>query len=138
MKVNTYLNFGGNCEEAFRYYEKHLGGKILMMTTFGESSGMAGQVAPEWASKIMHGRIELGDTVLMGNDVPGDRHHPMRSVYISLSVESSPEAERIFEVLSKEGEVFMPMQETFFAHRFAMLRDQFGTLWMVIHERARH
>jgi PhnB protein len=137
MKVNTYLNFGGDCEEAFRYYEKHLGGKILMMTTFGENSGMAGQVAPEWHPKIMHGRIALGDTVLMGNDVPGDRYKPMRSVYISLSVESSLEAERIFEALSKEGEVFMPMQESFFAHRFAMLRDRFGISWMVIHQKER-
>jgi PhnB protein len=67
--------------------------------------------------------------------VPSERFQPMRSVYLCLSVNTTDEAARIFALLSDGGETFMPMQETFFAHRFAMLRDKFGTSWMIIHER---
>ncbi len=71
----------------------------------------------------------------MGADVPPDRFQPMRSAYLSLTVDSSPEAERIYNLLADDGQIFMPMEETFFAFRFAMLRDKFGTSWMIIHER---
>ncbi len=137
MKLNTYLNYGGNCEQAFRFYEKHLGGKILMMSTFSdlpkEPGGAAG--APEMRNGILHARIELGGAILMGSDAPPDRFQPMRSAYLSLTVESNEEAERIYALLKEGGEIFMPMEETFFAFRFAMLRDKFGTSWMIIHER---
>ena len=71
----------------------------------------------------------------MGSDVPPERFQPMRSVYLSLAVDSSEEAERIFKLLSEGGEVFMPMEETFFAYRFGMLRDRFGTSWMILHQK---
>lgn len=71
----------------------------------------------------------------MGADVPPDRFKPMRSAYLSLTVNSIDEAKRIYALLSEGGEIFMPMQETFFAFRFAMLRDKFGTSWMILHER---
>ncbi len=137
MKLNTYLNYGGNCAQAFRFYEQHLGGKIIMMTTRGESP-MAGDFPPEQRDTILHARLSLGETVLFGSDVPPDRFQPMRSAYLSLSVDSTAEAERIYTLLSEGGgQIFMPMEETFFAFRFAMLRDQFGTSWMIIHERPR-
>jgi PhnB protein len=79
--------------------------------------------------------MTIGETDIMGSDVPKERFQPMRSVYLSLSVGSTDEAERIHKLLSEGGEIFMPMQETFFAFRFSMLRDKFGTSWMVIHER---
>jgi PhnB protein len=79
--------------------------------------------------------MEIGETVLMGNDVPPDHHQPMRSVYLYLGVDSAEEAERIYSLLVKGGEAYMPLQETFFASRFSQLRDQFGTLWTLIHER---
>jgi PhnB protein len=82
---------------------------------------------------VLHARISIGDTELMGADIPNAQ--PMRSAYLSLSVQSDAEAERIFSALSDGGEVFMPMQETFFATRFAQLRDRFGINWMIIHER---
>jgi len=132
MKVNTYLNFGGNCAEAFRFYEKHLGGKVVMMMTHGQSPGPS-RVGPDWKDKVLHARIAIGNTELMGADIPGCQ--PMRSAYLSLGVESDGEAERIFAALSEGGEVFMPMQETFFASRFAQLRDRFGSSWMIMHER---
>jgi PhnB protein len=134
MKLHTYLNYGGNCQQAFRFYEQHLGGKITMMMTHGEQPG-ATNVPPGWEKAIIHARITIGETDLMGSDVPPERFQPMRSVYLSLTVNSIDEAERIHALLSDGGEIFMPMQETFFAFRFSMLRDKFGTSWMIIHER---
>jgi len=134
MKLLTYLNYGGNCEEAFRFYEQHLGGKVTSIMTHGQMPG-AGNVPPELKDKVLHARLSLGETELMASDVPPERFKPMRSAYLSLSLDSSSEAERVFALLSEGGEIFMPMQETFFAFRFAMLRDRFGTSWMIIHER---
>ncbi len=134
MNIRTYLNYGGNCAEAFRFYEEHLGGKILMIMTHGEMPG-GGSPEPEMKDAVLHGQIQIGDTTIMASDVPADRYQPMRSAYLSLAVDSDEEAERIFKLLSEGGETFMPMQETFFAFRFGMLRDKFGTSWMVIHER---
>jgi PhnB protein len=134
MKLNTYLNYGGNCQEAFRFYEKHLGGKITMMMTHSEMPG-ATDVPPELQKAILYARMTIGETYIMGSDVLPDRFQPMRSVYLSIAVDPSKEAERIHALLSEGGETFMPMQETFFALRFSMLRDKFGTSWMIIHER---
>jgi len=134
MKLNTYLNYGGNCAGAFRFYEEHLGGKITMMRTHGEQPG-ATNVPPERQKDILHARITLGGTELMAADVPPERFQPMRSAYLSLSVDSIEEAERIHALLSDGGQIFMPMQETYFAFRFSMLRDRFGTSWMIIYER---
>lgn len=132
MKLNTYVNFAGKCAEAFRFYEKHLGAKIGMVMTRGELPDQT-QVEPESRGAVVHARISIGDTELMGSDVDGAQ--PMRSAYLSLSVQSDSEAERIFSALSDGGQVFMPMQETFFATRFAQLRDRFGINWMLMRER---
>ena len=132
MKLNTYVNFSGKCAEAFHFYEKHLGGKIGMMMTHGQAPDQR-QVNPELKDAVLHARISIGDTELMGADIPNAQ--PMRSAYLSLGVQSDPEAESIFSALSEDGEVFIPMQETFFATRFAQLRDRFGINWMIIHER---
>jgi PhnB protein len=132
MKMHTYLNFGGNCAEAFRFYEEHLNGKIEMVMTHGQAPDPS-KVDPDWRDKVLHAKMSLGGTELMGADIP--RYQPMRSVYMSLSVDSDAEAERIYGALSQGGEIFMPMQETFFASRFAQLRDKFGTSWMILHER---
>src|SRR5262245_30045350 len=115
MKMNTYVNFAGTCAEAFRFYEQHLGGKVGMLMTHGEAPDQR-QVKPEWKNAVLHARISLGDTELMAADIPNAE--PMRSAYLSLSVDTDAEAERIFSALSDGGDVFMPMQETFFASRF--------------------
>jgi PhnB protein len=132
MKMHTYVNFAGTCAEAFRFYEKHLGGTIGMMMTHGQSPDPS-RVKPEWKDMVLHARIAVGETELMGADIPDAQ--PMRSAYLSLSVTSDAEAERIFSALSDRGEVFMPLQETFFATRFGQLRDRFGINWMILHER---
>jgi PhnB protein len=134
MRLRPYLNYGGNCAEALKFYEKHLGGKILAMMTHEQSPESRG-VKPEWKNAILYAQIAIGDSEFMASDVPPERFQPMRSVYLSLSVDSDAEAERIYKLLIEGGEVFMPMQETFFASRFGQLRDRFGTSWMVIHER---
>jgi PhnB protein len=132
VKMHTYVNFAGTCAAAYRFYEKHLGGKIGMMMTHGQAPDQR-NVDPTLKDAVLHARISIGGTELMGADIPTAQ--PMRSAYLSLSTESDAEAERIFSALSDGGEVFMPMQETFFATRFAQLRDQFGINWMIIHEK---
>ena len=136
MKVLTYLNYGGNCRQAFEFYAQHFGGTITMLTRHGEQPD-ASKVPDEWRAKVLHARIEMGGTTILGADIPADRFQPMRSAYLSLSVDSTAEAERIYGLLSDGGQIFMPMAETFFAFRFAMLRDKFGTSWMILHERPR-
>ena len=134
MRLNTYLNYGGNCADAFKFYEEHLGGRIGMMMKHGDMPDPR-KVMPEWKDAVLYATITIGDTVLMASDVPPDRWKPMRSAYLALNVESDGDAERLFALLAQDGEVFMPLQETFFATRFAQLRDKFGTSWMLIHER---
>ena len=131
MRLNTYLNFGGNCEQAFRFYERHLGGEISMIMRRAEQPNQP-VTWPGWEQSIQYAVLKLGETELMGADVQPDRFKPMRSAYLSLTVDGVEEAERIYALLSDGGEVFMPMQETFFAFRFAMLRDTFGTSWMIL------
>ena len=132
MTMTTYVNFPGTCAEAFRYYEKHLGGRISMLMTHAQSPGPS-RVPPELKDGVLHARVAVGGTELMGADIPNAQ--PMRSAYLSLGADSEAEAERIFAALADGGEVFMPMQETFFATRFAQLRDRFGINWMIIRER---
>ena len=133
MKLYTYLNYGGNCRQAFEFYVAHLGGKITEITTHGEVPG-ATAVPADWKNAVVHARMELGETMLLGADVPPERFQPMRSAYLTLIVNSVDEAERIYALLKEGGQIFMPMEETFFARRFAMLRDRFGTSWMLLHE----
>jgi PhnB protein len=131
MRLNTYLNFGGNCEQAFRFYEQHLGGEITMLMRRAEQPDQP-VTWPGWEQSIQYAIMKIGETELMGADVPPERFQPMRSVYLSLTVNSADEAERIYTLLSEGGEVFMAMEETFFAVRFGMLRDKFGTSWMIL------
>src|SRR5262249_44008609 len=114
MNMHTYVNFPGTCAEAFRFYEKHLGGTIGMMMTHGQAPDQS-TVKPELKDAVLHARLFVGGTELMGADIPTAQ--PMRSAYLSLSVDSDAEAERIFSALTDGGEVFVPLQETFFATR---------------------
>jgi PhnB protein len=134
MKLTTHLHYGGNCAEALRFYEEHLGAKILFSMTY-EQMPEPKNIPPGCEQGILHASIRIAETTIMAGDAPADRFQPMRSAYLALSVDSDEEAERIYALLTDGGEVIMPMAETFFALRFAMLRDKFGILWMIIHER---
>jgi len=136
MKMNTYINFGGNCAEAFRFYEQQLGGKIGFTMLWNQMPDADKHTPPGYSDKVLHTSMQLGGGVLMGADIPG--YQPMRSAYISLHLDSIEEAERIYTILSEGGEVYMKMGETFFAHRFAQFSDKFGTKWMLIHEKPMH
>jgi PhnB protein len=130
MRLDVYLNYAGSCEQAFRFYERELGGRITSLMRHGELPGGGSDAPPD---SVLHARIEIGGAVLMGADVPGAE--PMRSAYLTLSLDSDEEAERVYAVLSDGGQIFMKMEETFFASRFAMLRDRFGTSWMLLRQR---
>ncbi len=131
IKLDIYVNYKGNCREAFEFYGKHLGGKITMMSTFKDMPDSS-NIPEERKNDILHARLELGGTILMGTDIP--HAELMRSAYLTLTVGRSEEAERIYGLLSEDGEIFMKMENTFFASRFAMLRDKFGTNWMILCE----
>lgn len=130
MQLNPYLFFKGECEAAFKFYAKLLGGKIEAMLTH-EGTPAADHVPAEWRKKVMHARLTIGDKVLMGSDPPPDRFNPPQGFSVTLSVEDPAEAERIFNGLAEKGTVRMPMEETFFAARFGMVVDRFGIPWMI-------
>jgi len=130
MRANAYLNFDGNCEEAFRFYAEATDATIDQMMSFANSP-MADQMPPEARNMIVHASMRVGDTVIMASDAPGDRYRKPQGFSVSLVVDTPAEAERIFAALSAGGEVIMPLQQTFFAVRFGMLTDKFGIPWMV-------
>lgn len=130
MQLNPYLMFNGTCEAAFKFYEKVLGGKIEAMMPH-EGTPAEEHVPAEWRKKIMHARLVLGDEVLMASDAPPEHFQPMKGFSVSLNVDKPAEAERIFQALSEKGSITMPLQQTFWASRFGMLVDQFGTPWMI-------
>ena len=130
MRLDVYVNYRGSCEAAFRFYETHLGGRITGLVRHGAQRDP--RMPADWGEKVLHARIEIGDTVLMGADIP--QSEPMRSAYLSLTLDSEAEAERVYALLIDGGEIFMKMEQTPFANRFAMLRDRFGTSWMLLHQ----
>ncbi len=130
MRANPYLFFSGNCEEAFKFYEKALGGKITAMMKHRGTEAEP-HVPAEWADKIMHAALDLGDDVLMGSDSPPAFQEPMKSVYVSLQFADADEGKRIFDALAEGGTVKMPFSPTFFSAGFGMLIDRFGAPWMI-------
>jgi|SRR5687768_3197465 len=130
MQLDIYVNYPGTCEDAFRFYERHLGGRVTGLVRHEEQPNP--NIPADWKHKVLHARMELGGTVLMGADIP--QAEAMRSAYVSLTVDSEQDAERIYQALSEGGEIFMKMEKTHFANRFAMLRDKFGTSWMLLHQ----
>ncbi len=130
MQLNPYLTFNGQCEAAFKFYERCLGGKIMAMIPHAGTP--AEQHVPlEWLNKIMHARLTVNDQVLMGSDAPPDRYQQPKGISVSLQIKDPNDADRTFKALSENGTVQMPIQETFWALRFAMFVDQFGIPWMI-------
>jgi PhnB protein len=130
MQLNPYLTFDGQCEAAFRFYEQALGGTVVAMMTYADTP-MAEQSPPEMRGRIAHARLVVGDSVLMGSDGQPGRHERMQGFSVTLNTAEPEEAERVFNALEAGGTVTMPIQETFWARRFGMLIDRFGTPWMV-------
>ncbi len=131
MKLSPYLMFEGNCREAFTAYQAILGGRIEAMMDHRGTPAEA-HVPPEWLDKILYACLVLDGQMLMASDAPPGRSDgPMRSVSVSVNVPEVAEAERIFAALSEGATIQMRMEETFWSPRFGMLRDRFGTNWMI-------
>jgi PhnB protein len=130
LKLNPYLFFDGNCEEAFRFYAKILGGEIIAMLPHRGTPAEA-HVPPEWQDKIMHASMTVPGGVLMASDAPPGQHNKPQGFSVALHLNDPAEAERIFHALAEGGQVQMPFGETFWALRFGMLVDRFGMPWMV-------
>ena len=130
MKLVSYLGFDGNCAEAFKHYESVLGGRIVTLMTNGDSP-MAAQTPPDQLQRIMHVRLEAGDQTLMGSDNPAGVQQQMKGFCVSINLEDVAEAERLYAGLSEGGSIQMALESTFWAKRFAMFRDRFGTPWMI-------
>ena len=130
MKLNPYLTFNGCCEAALKFYETCLGGKVLMMMTY-EDSPLAKQLPPDWGTKILHATFAVGDQTLGAADAPPERYLRPQGISVTLNIDTAAEADRIFKMLAEEGTVQMPIQETFWATRFGMVIDRFGTPWMI-------
>jgi len=129
------LTFNGQCEAAFKFYEQCLGGKIVTMLTY-RNSPMAEQVSSEWLDKILHTTLNVDDTVLMGCDTPPEHFQEAKGISVVIGIAEPANAERIFHALAEGGIVQMPIQQTFWAVRFGMLRDRFGIPWMINCEQA--
>ena len=129
MKITPYLNFDGQCAEAFRFYQSVLGGHLEILSH--EDSPIAAEVPDDWGDRTMHAYLAVGDVELMGSDTPPGQYTPPGDFYVSIHVDDVDEGERIFSALTEEGQVRMPYEPTFWATRFGMLVDRFGTPWMV-------
>jgi PhnB protein len=130
LNPSISLTFNGQCEEAFGFYEKCLGGKITFMLTWGDSP-MAKDAPPEWAGKILHVSFQLGGVVLSGCDLPPHQYERPKGFSILIGVGHPADAERIFHALAENGTVRAPLQETFWAHRFGGVVDRYGIPWEV-------
>ena len=130
MEIAPYLIFNGNCAEAFKFYEKTLGGKIDGMQTYGESPAKE-HVPAAVHNHVIHVRMTVGNEVLMGSDAPSDKFDPPQGISVSITVATAAEAERIFTALADRGKVTMPFEKTFWSPGFGMTVDRFGTPWMV-------
>ena len=130
MNINPYLNFNGQCETAFKFYERVLGGKITFSMTWGEMPG-ADQFPAELHSKIMHTTLNAGDAVIMGADSPPSQYQKPTGMNVSIHLKDVAEGKRIFDALAENGSVTMPFEQTFWSPGFGMCVDQFGIPWMI-------
>jgi len=130
MKINPYLNFNGTCAEAFAFYMNVLGGTDLVVIKMGDTP-MAAQMKDEEKAMVAHARFSLGSYLIMGSDAPGGHYNKPQGYSVNIDVDTPEEAERIFAALLEGGTAGMPIGETFWAKRFGMLTDRYGTKWMV-------
>ena len=135
MRLTPNLSFGGQCEAAFKCYERAFGGTIVTMLTY-DKSPMAEQVPPSWREKIYHATLTVGDNVLMGSDPVPEQYEPPKGFAVVIGLDDPSEADRIFPVLAENGTVNMPLQQTFWAVRFGVVDDQFGISWAINCEQA--
>jgi PhnB protein len=130
MRLNPYLNFNGQCETAFRFYERCFGGRLIAMSPY-EGSPMENEVPAAWHKKILHARLQVGEVLLMGGDELPEDYVAPKGFNVTLGLTDPAEADQIFSALAENGVVRMPLQETFWAFLFGMVTDRFGIPWMI-------
>jgi len=130
MQMNVNLSFKGDCEEAFKFYEQHLGGQPGAIFRYG-GSPLEHSVPEDWSDKVMHGSVTVGGQVLMGGDVAAARYEEPKGFSLSLNLTNPADAERIFDELANGGKVMLPLEQTFWAARFGMVVDRFGIPWLI-------
>ena len=130
MNFGPHLHFHGNCREAFDFYARLFKGKVAFTMTFGEAPGTQ-QVPAALREQIIHARLEFGDRQIFGCDAPPERYEKPQGFNLNVLVSTPAEAERLFNALSDNGQITMPIQKTFWSPRFGMCTDRFGIPWMV-------
>ena len=128
MQVNPYLFYNGNCEAAFKYYEKVLGAKIEALLTH-EQAPESMPVPPDWKKKIMHAKLTIDGEIILASDTPPGQYHQPQGYSVALQVEDVADGERKFKARAEGGSVNLPYSKTFWAKGFGV--DQFGIPWMV-------
>lgn len=131
MQIEPYLDFNGRCHEALEFYEKAIGAKVEVLLRWKDSPDNS-MCTPQNAEKVMHSRLQIGNTRLMASDGRGTGNPNFQGIMLSISTENEAEAERLFNGLSEGGQVTMPPGKTFFSPRFGMVTDKFGVGWMVL------
>lgn len=129
-RLNPYLNFEGQCREAFEFYARCLNAEIVFSLTMGESP-MADEVPKETHHRICHICLQGEGMLLMGSDCPPEYYEKPQGIVLNVAVDSVERAEELFAALGEGGQVRMPLEETFWAERFGLLVDKFGVSWMI-------
>jgi PhnB protein len=130
MQMTPYVSFKGDCEAAFEFYDRCLGAVRGPSFRYG-GSPLEGRVPPEWAGKIMHASLTIGGQVLMAADVAPAEYEAPKGFSLSLQIDDTADAERIFHDLAMDGRVVMPLEKTFWAERFGVVVDRFGLQWLI-------
>lgn len=133
-QINPSINFNGNAEEAFLFYQSVFGGNFGKIVRFKDLSGSGYPIAENEAEKIMHITLAIGSNVLIGNDVPqsmGRVNEQENRSKISISAASREEADHLFNGLTTGGSVEVPMNDSPWGSYFGMFRDKYGIEWMI-------
>lgn len=130
METSPHLSFPGTCEEALHFYERVLGARILYISQYKDTP-MAAQLPPDFADKVIHATIQVGNSRIMACDVPPDRYSVTHGSSMCVESHSAEEGEKTFKALMADGEVHMPFEKTFWSPGFGMGRDKYGIPWMV-------
>lgn len=130
MKITPYLHFKGDCAEALAVYEQVFNGKIVFLQTIGDTP-MKDDVPQEMHKNVMHATLQIGDDTIHASDAPPHMFKTPQGFAVSYATTDTVAAERIFSALSEGGHVTMPLTKTFWAERFGMVTDRFGTPWMI-------
>jgi PhnB protein len=130
MNLTFHIAFDGCCEEAFRLYERCLGGKLITMLKWSDTP-MAAEAPPGFADKILHATLQIGASTLAGADSMPDQYEAPKGFHVLLGIADPTEAERVFAALAEGGNITVPLQKTFWAAVFGVVTDRFGVSWEI-------